>query len=195
MVRGGDLAPEEKPKHRTQKFRSEWITDCALRDWIEQDANELKARCTFCNVSMVAELTVIKNHGKGKKHTSILSSASKQKSMMCFTSKTPSVQNKINKSVQQAEIKLAGYIAEHNISFLASDHLTDLLKDIFPVSDIAKSMSMKRTKTTAIIKNVIGTTQKNELASILKGVHFSLLTDESTDIGTVKTSCVVVRYV
>jgi len=61
--------------------------------------------------------------------------------------------------------------------------------------DIAKSISMKRTKTTAIIKNVIGATQKNELATKLKSVHFSLLTDESTDIGTVKTSCVVVRYV
>lgn len=55
-------------------------------------------------------------------------------------------------------------------------------------------MSMKRTKTTAIIKNVIGDTQKNELANILRDVHFSLLTDESTDIGTIKTSCVVVRY-
>jgi len=61
--------------------------------------------------------------------------------------------------------------------------------------DIAKSISMKRTKTTAIINNVIGATQKNELATKLKSVHFSLLTDESTDIGTVKTSCVVVRYV
>lgn len=61
--------------------------------------------------------------------------------------------------------------------------------------DIAKSISMKRTMTTAIIKNVIGATQKNELATKLKSVHFSLLTDESTDIGTVKTSCVVLRYV
>lgn len=67
MMRGRDLAKEEKPKHRTQKFRSEWKTDSALRDLIEQDADELKARCTFYKVSMVAELTVIKNHGKGKK--------------------------------------------------------------------------------------------------------------------------------
>lgn len=60
---------------------------------------------------------------------------------------------------------------------------------------IAKSISMKRTKTTAIIKNVIGANQKSLIANILKDVHFSLLTDESTDIGMVKTSCVVVRCV
>ncbi|KAF0760518.1 DUF4371 domain-containing protein, partial [Aphis craccivora] len=43
---------------------------------------------------------------------------------------TPSLEKRTNRSVQNAEIKLAGYFAEHNIPFLASDHLTDLLKDI-----------------------------------------------------------------
>lgn len=53
---------------------------------------------------------------------------------------------------------------------------------------------MKRTKTTAIIKNVIGDSAKEELTELLKNNKFSILTDESTDIGTVKTYCVVVRY-
>lgn len=52
---------------------------------------------------------------------------------------------------------------------------------------------MKRTKTTAIVKNVIGMSAKEELAELLKDNKFSILTDESTDIGSVKTSCVVVR--
>jgi len=56
-------------------------------------------------------------------------------------------------------------------------------------------ISTKRTKTTAIIKNVIGNSAKEELTESLKNNKFSILTDESTDIGTVNTSCVVVRYI
>jgi len=73
------------------------------------------------------------------------------------------------------------------------DHLSDLLKEIFPDSKIAHEINLKRTKTTAIIKNVIGVSHKDNLAAQLMKCKFSILTDESTDIGTVKTSCVVVR--
>ncbi|XP_060871765.1 uncharacterized protein LOC132945941 [Metopolophium dirhodum] len=55
MMRGGDLAKDEKPKHRVQKFRSEWKTDKNFRYWIERDTDETKAKCTFCKVSMVSE--------------------------------------------------------------------------------------------------------------------------------------------
>lgn len=92
-----------------------------------------------------------------------------------------------------AEIKLAAFFAEHNISFLTSDHLIDLLKETFDDSETIQGLNMKRTKTTAIIKNVIGASQKIELANKLKVCKFSIMTDESTDIGTIKTSCVVVR--
>lgn len=73
-------------------------------------------------------------------------------------------------------------MAEHNISFLATDHLTEMLKVCFPDSNIAKNLAMKRTKSTAIIKNVIGLSHKESLAVTLRKTKFSVLTDESTDI-------------
>lgn len=102
-------------------------------------------------------------------------------------------ENPIDIQIKTAEIKLAEFVAEHFISFSAMDHLNDLLKGIFADSKIAKGLSMKRTKTTAVIQNVIGNTYKEELSEMLKKQKFSILTDESTDIGSVKTSCVVVR--
>lgn len=58
--------------------------------------------------------------------------------------------------VSIAEIKLVAYFAEHNVPFLGADHLSDLLAETFPDCDMAKNINVKRTKMTAIIKNVIG---------------------------------------
>jgi len=84
-----------------------------------------------------------------------------------------------------AEIKLTAFLTEHNIAFLATDRLTDVLKSCFKDSEIAKNISLKRTKTTSITKNLIGYCQKKELVSYLKTVQFSILSGESTDIGAV----------
>lgn len=180
-------------KHRAQKFRSEWLRVENLKKWlVPVDNDPFKAKCKLCNFTMVAELSNIKTHGNGKKHKEIEACTEiKQKSIKTFTTnKTPT---KLDIDVKMAEIKLTAFLTEHNIAFLATDHLTDVLKSCFKDSEIAKNISLKRTKTTSITKNVIDYCQKEELVSYLKTVQFSILTDESTDIGTVKSSCVILR--
>lgn len=146
---------------------------------------------------MVAEMSVLKSHNIGKTHSQILNGikTKHQPLMSCFTTPQVEVEANIKKKekVPVAEIRLAAFFAEHNISFLTSDHLIDLLKEIFDDSETIQGLNMKRTKTTDIIKNVIGASQKLELANKLKMCKFNIMTDESTDIGTIKTSCVVVR--
>lgn len=90
-------------------------------------------------------------------------------------------------------MKLAGWTAAHDQPFLVMDHLIPLLQDIFPDSEIAQSLAMKKTKTKGVIMNVLGADEKENLTSILKSSKFSILTDESTDIASVKTACVLVR--
>lgn len=99
-----------------------------------------------------------------------------------------------NKPKERAEIKLAAFFAEHNIAFSVADHLTVLLKDIIPYSELVQEIELKRTKITAVMKNAIGEAHKVDLANKLKSTKFSALTDETTGVSTVKTACVVVRY-
>lgn len=71
---------------------------------------------------------------------------------------------------------------------------TPAFKNI-PDSKIAKDLALARTKSTAIVTNVIAPSyNKHTLTAILKTSKFSILTDESTDIAVSKSACIVVRY-
>lgn len=178
--------------HRKQRYRKEWELDPAFKSWINETSDPYKAWCRFCNVTMVAELSVIKNHAKGKKHCSYFKHATvKQVPVSTFFQKA---ENTTKNLVARAEIKIAGVLAAHNVPFHLMDHLSDVLKDVFSNPKVAEEFCMKRTKATAIVTNVIGKSYKEELANKLKVSKFSVLSDESTDVGSIKTSCVVVRF-
>lgn len=97
-----------------------------------------------------------------------------------------------DKIIKQNEIRIASFIAEHNLAINVSDHLTELIKSIclsgMQPSQVCK-MSCDRTKCTGIVINVIG-----KFISELKVKKCSLIVNESTDISSEKHLDLVVRY-
>lgn len=174
-----------KGKLNKQKMRSKFI---AIDIFLE---NSLRAKCIACNTEFQADITIIKNHNKSSKHLkSVKKLGSSQPRIDTSFFKTNDAQEKVTR----AEIKLAAFISEYNLPMRLSDHLTPLLKDIFPDSKIAKEIQMGRIKCTCVIKNVLGQCHFNEMVKELKCKKFSILIDESTDIGTIKNMCVCVRF-
>ena len=55
----------------------------------------------------------------------------------------------------RAEVKVTNFLVEHNLPFAITDHLSLLVKDIFPDSQIAKQYSSARTKTTSMLNLAI----------------------------------------
>lgn len=98
-----------------------------------------------------------------------------------------------NDAVKEAELRLAAFISEHNISFRVMDHLSDLLPKLCPDSKIAANVRCKRTKTKSIITNAMAPHFHSNLVSKLKSNHFSLIIDETTDISTKKELALVIR--
>lgn len=90
---------------------------------------------------------------------------------------------------------MASFFAEHNIAFAVADHLIQVMKKSFIDSDIAKNVTLNRTKCTNIIKNILSTVETDETISNLKVCKFSILVDESTDITDTKFMCTLARYV
>ena len=141
-------------QHRLQTYRKEWERQFA--GWLRPVAgSESKAFCRCCKTELVAKLTVLKNHSKSKKHIEKEKNlAPTQKSITQCLQRT-SEKERLETAVKTAEVKLAGFLAEHNIAMRATDHLVDVIKDIFSYSKMTQNMSLGRTKATAIATHVI----------------------------------------
>ncbi|CAG5029609.1 unnamed protein product [Parnassius apollo] len=144
---------------------------------------------------MVSEYGVLKLHSSRQKHTKAMSaipSKTKQRNIMsAFVTKGVMSKNKV---VTATEIKLAGFLVEHNIAFQTADHMSDLINGILEDFGVEHKIAMKRTKATAVITEVIGESEKSSLDKKLKTEKFSVMPDESTDVSTHKASCIIVRY-
>ena len=96
-------------------------------------------------------------------------------------------------AVKEAELRLAAFVAEHNLSFNIMDHFSDLLPKLCPDSTIASDIKCKRTKTKCIMTNALAPYFHSKLVHNLKNGHFSLIIDETTDISTKKELALVTR--
>jgi len=140
---------------------------------------------------MVSELTAIKKYVRNSKHITPAKSITGMKTGLFST--TIAIK-KNDEAINRAELKICGFIAEHNILFNSMDHLTQVLKDAFPNSKIAQGFHLGRTKSTNIVKNVIGQNHKIDLVNYIKKTNFSIIIYESTDVGTLKTLYICIRY-
>ncbi|RXG52149.1 hypothetical protein Avbf_06507 [Armadillidium vulgare] len=189
-----------KSKRREQKYRTEWETNTdkfgpSVSLWLHRhNSDPSKAECRWCDLELTANSTNVKDHFNSKRHQ-IKEKARKQastKTMQKFLNKSHS-HSPLSKSITEAEIKIAAFIATHNLSFKTIDHLLPTLKSCFPDSAVCQGMNLKRKKCTSIVTNVIGATYEKDLANILKETKFSILTDESTDMNS-KIICIMVRF-
>ena len=74
------------------------------------------------------------------------------------------------------------------------DHLSDLVTDIFPDSNIASRFKSKHTKTRSIVNHVLTDPYQDGILSTLKELKFSIIIDDTTDISAKKQLAVVVRF-
>lgn len=89
----------------------------------------------------------------------------------------------------EAEVRWAIFIAKHNISFMSSDHASNLFQKMFPDSNIAKKFSCARTKKTAIVKTALSPHFSQRVIESMSSSPFSLMMDESND--KTDKSCII----
>lgn len=104
--------------------------------------------------------------------------------------------NCLEDSTKRAELHLAAYVAEHNISYNAMEHFPKVIQKMCSDcdSEIAKNIKCGHTKCSVLVKNVMGKQNEINVIQILETSKFSLIIDESTDQSCTKHLALVCRY-
>ena len=144
------------------------------------DKGVMFAYCKVCNVhvnvSFGGKYDVVR-HSKSASHGTLKNATKTQPQMKSFfvTSKTTD----LSTNVLTAVVKLAQFVAEHNLPFSVADHFTKLAKQLFPDSDIAGKFTSGRMKTTMIVMKVLAPRLDANVLQLCQNHNFSLLTDEN----------------
>lgn len=182
----------KKAKAYDQKYLTRWEAEPKYKGWLAASKKgPLYFYCKSCNADCKGGKSEIDRHLASSKHRN--SAASLQSTRTLTSMPAVSGQTQLDKSVKEAEIRLAAFITEHNLPFNVMGHLVDVVKAACDDSQIAKNVSCGRTKCTAIVKNVLGEQSRQDICELLRRQKFSLLVDESTDKGTVKHLSLVAR--
>ncbi|XP_065582940.1 uncharacterized protein LOC136042021 [Artemia franciscana] len=96
--------------------------------------------------------------------------------------------------VTNAEIRLSAWFASEDIPFIKANTLIPVLKACAPDSAVLKNFQMKQTKITGIVKNVLAPYEQSRLSHDLRKSFYSLVIDETTDRGTIKSLVIIVKY-
>lgn len=179
-------------KSYAHKYKADWEQIPEFQSWIRpSNLGITHFKCLACGRDYIGGMAAIKKHNISLKHVKRLNTVKQQKSvteMKVFKQQTSTQQ-----TVKLAEIRLASFIVEHNISITAVDHLVSLIKNLKLDENSVKKLSCNRTKCTALINNAIGHTSFEILVDSLKNNKFSILVDESTDHSAIKNLAIVVR--
>ncbi|XP_036322188.1 uncharacterized protein LOC118736207 [Rhagoletis pomonella] len=146
-----DAAAEEyveRSKTKRRSFNAHWGDDEEFKKWLITGAHGLP-RCKVCGVDLKAsggkkDLTA---HAKTTKHIENSNAVNIHKG-------SKEIIEGIPRATFFAEIKVAAFCAEHNIAFTSMDHLSPLINNTFLESKAAQNFACRRTKTTALIKNM-----------------------------------------
>ena len=102
-------------------------------------------------------------------------------------------ENVVQQKVTKAEVIFTNFVLEHNLPFSVADHFTDLCKQMFPDSEVAKLFSCRRLKTTHILNKAIAPIEKKKVTDLCAANKFSIMMDESNDKGNDKCCAILIR--
>nr|XP_033322439.1 uncharacterized protein LOC117218265 isoform X4 [Megalopta genalis] len=186
--------PPSKKKLYTQKFKDSWLSEPVFAPWLAKSSkSNLEAKCHVCNKVFCAKRSALVQHEKTVAHQEQMRVSGKGVN-------TEMLQLLCHKgSIKRAELRYVLDIVEHGRSFNSCDRYVDTIPDVHAECNCScptiQNLRLKRTKVSALIKNVINKAIIEKVANILKHTFFSILIGESTDAENSNNFAILARYI
>ncbi|KAF9821521.1 hypothetical protein SFRURICE_014285 [Spodoptera frugiperda] len=134
-----------KRKKYLQYYRKEWEEE--FPGWLQDSRKgESYAYCKSCNkdINITSGKDAIKKHSSSQAHSVSSKNIKSQPKISSFTVTKTQTSDIL---IKQGEIRLASFVAEHNLPFTIMEHLPKLMQAVCPDSKIAKEINCSSTKT------------------------------------------------
>lgn len=175
-----------------QKYQGAWEKVAEFKNWIKPSNKGIHFLCNYCDQSYKAGKVEILCHLKSKKHQENASKYDKNQTVLTNNIGFD-VKLNIEKKSKRNELRIASFIAEHNLSFCTSNQLVKLIQNLHLEEEVVKKMTCGRTKCKSLIVNVIGEYSLENLLKKMREEKFLIIIYESTDKSSVKALAIVVR--
>lgn len=167
-----------------RKFRPEWEKKYA---WVRRaPGGQDAAFCNLCKKVIAAKVYNLTEHDKSQGHKSHIVCSSGIPSMF------PPKAKEISPGIKTAEIQLAAAMACH-CAIRSVDHISEIIKSHGQGSNLGQ-IKLHRTKASKLIQNVIAPSFEEEMLEDVTDQKYSVIVDESTDCGSDKFMCILIRY-
>ena len=185
--------PVKKKQKRSTCFNNDWMKQEGYAMWLKPcPGDPFYASCSLCPAKILIKYegkTALDDHIKSKKHKTRMETSRQTKAISSFMV-TKSSQDKVT----VAELASTYHSVRHGHSYLSTDCANKLNAKIFNDSEIATKMSCGRTKTEALVENVLAPFSQQRLtADLEKSQYFSVCSDASNS-GHTKVFPYTVQY-
>lgn len=202
---GGETTDEErdggntckKPparKKRHTHYNPEWVK---LKDfeWIRPtEGDNFSATCFWCPAKISVKYegrNALEIHAKTKKHQVILLNKQKQAAITTFMTRKGSPEED---KIAVAELTSIYHGVKHGHSYLSTDCGNKGSAKIFNDSTIASKMSCGRTKSEALVQNVLAPYTQEQLATQLQVAPYFSVCSDASNSGNSKLYTYTVQY-